>query len=232
MWFLTGFVSGAEATPRLLRFDPAVMEIGDVRYDGGVVKVVFTYTNIADKPVTVLDVHVMCRCTVPSWDHKPVAPGKQGRIEVSYDPSSFIGEQNAHMTVIATNGDYERYNTITIHGNVIRDETLLQMRHPYHLGEDLRSELVTVGLRLRKRGETVVREVSFLNDSPEPMTLRVKGSWRAKVEAPSAIGPHGTVKVKLTYRTWFMRSGSYIDSLRVEANGKKQKSLVLKGAIE
>ena len=90
MWFATAFAGWSQTTP-LLRFEEPVAEIGSVRYDGGSVSVRFTFTNIADKPVTVLDVHAMCGCTVPQWDRKSVKPGKTGWIDVTYDPTSFIG---------------------------------------------------------------------------------------------------------------------------------------------
>lgn len=231
-WFLSGVFAWAGATPKLLRFDPAVIEIGEVRFDGGTVKVRFNYTNIADKPVTVVEVHPMCGCTVPTWDHKSVKPGKSAYIDVEYDPFNFIGEQNAHLTVISSNGEYERLNTITIHGKVLRDETLLQIRHPYTLAPGLRCEVEAVGLRLRNSRETVHRDISFLNDSDREIRLGFKGSWRVRVEAPATVAPHKAVVVKLSYRTWFKRSGKYEEPLDIYIDGIKVASLPLKGAIE
>ena len=231
MWFATALQGWSQTTP-LLRFDEPVAEIGSVRYDGGPVKVRFTYTNIDTKPVSVLDVHVMCGCTVPEWSRKEVRPGQKGVIDVTYDPSSFIGEQHAHMTVISSNGEWQRYNTITVHGTVLRDETLLQVRHPYKFGEGLRADVEAVGLRLRTSRETVQREISLLNDSDAPMTVSFKGSWRVRVEGPVTIGPHKAVKVKLRYRTWFKRKGEYEEPLHIFVNGIPVQDLSLKGAIE
>jgi len=166
---LAGIFVPAEAAPRLLRFDVPVQDIGHLRYDAGNVKVIFEYVNVSDKPVTILDIHAQCGCTKPVWKRRAVAPGARSRVEVEYDPSSFIGEQNAHLTVISTNGDYKKFNTITVRSFVERDETLEQIRHPYILSPGLRSDRDAVGMRLSVKGEKAIRHFELYNDSEEPL---------------------------------------------------------------
>ena len=222
-----------ETTPRILQFTPNVIEIGTVRYDGGPVTVTFEGENICSKPVTILDVRPQCGCTVPSFSRKEVRPGEKARITVTFDPSGTYGEQKRYLTVIATNGDYRKFNTLEVHGQVERDQTEAEIRFPALLGEGIRTELETVGLRKRKAGETVTRTLVLYNDSPEKVKLSWKGSRRMRGTLESKVlEPGARTSLVLTYRTKGLRSGDFSDELVIRANGKALKPVVLKGTIE
>ena len=104
--------ASGQGNPRILRFDSPVMEIDTVRYDGGPVTVRFECTNISDRKVSIVDVHSQCGCAKPSFSREPIAPGAKGYVDVVLDPSHLFAGQTRHLTVIATNGDYRKFNTI------------------------------------------------------------------------------------------------------------------------
>ena len=135
------------------------------------VKVRFECVNTSDRPVTILEVQARCGCIKATWKRKAVKPGKRAFIDVEYDPSRFIGEHKAQMTILSTNGELRKYNTITVRSYVERDETVEQMRHPYILFPGLRSDREVIGMRLCRKGETPIRHFELLNDSSAPVTL-------------------------------------------------------------
>ena len=136
-------------------------------------EVTFSFQNVSGKPVTLLDVRPQCGCTVPVYSRSAVGPGKKGTVKVTFDPSQTYGEQKRYLTVVSTNGDYRKLNTIQVHGYVRRDQTPSEIRFPFHLGAGIRTELETVGLRRRTAGEVVRRSIVLYNDSQVPVTL----SW-------------------------------------------------------
>lgn len=225
--------SAAQQTPRILRFTPSVIEIGTVRYDGGPVTVSFECENIAPKPVTILEVRPQCGCTKPEYSRKSIGPGKKTTVKVTFDPSDTFGEQKRYLTVIATNGDYRKFNTLEVHGFVERDQTEAQIRFPYLLGEGLRTELETVGLRKRKAGEVVRRSIVLYNDGGTPLFISWKRNRRVGVVPGSTtLAPGERTTLEIQYRTRGMKAGEFTDSFILLANGTELNPIILQGTIE
>ena len=222
-----------ETTPRILRFDPNVIEIGTVRFDGGPVTVTFVGENIASKPVTILDVRSQCGCAVPAFSRKEIRPGEKTRITVTFDPSGTFGEQKRYLTVIATNGDYRKFNTLEVHGQVERDQTEAEIRFPVLLGAGIRTELETVGLRKRKAGETVRRTIVLHNDSP--VAVKLSRKWNRRIRGDlekDVLAPGERTALELEYRTRGLKKGDFSDALVLRADGKDLKPILLQGTIE
>ena len=119
---LLSFAQGTgEGGGRLLRFEPAVVNLGEIDASTGSVEVSFTFENISSSDVTVVDVHAQCGCTVPSFSHSSVKPGKKGVIKVKLLTNDLSGPQKRHLTVVSTNGETKRFSTISIVCSVKRD---------------------------------------------------------------------------------------------------------------
>ena len=229
---LAGVQTLAGQTSRILRFDPSVMEMDTVRYDAGTVKLRFECTNICDKPVTILDVHSQCGCAKPGFSSAPISPGGKGYVDVVLDPSTLFAEQNRHLTVIATNGDYRKFNTITVHGYVARDVTEEEARYPHELVPGLRSEVSVLGMRLNKRGEVSEKVFSIYNGTGKTMALKWASDYRnVKVEIPSELAPGSSARVTVRLDTAKLPEGDFVESMYIYADGKKA-SVTLKGAVE
>lgn len=225
--------TAAGETARLLRFSPSVIEFGTVRYDAGPVTVTFVCENISPKAVTILDVHAQCGCTKASFSREAIAPGATARVEVVLDPSTLYGEQNRHLTVIATGGDYRKFNTLTVHGVVERDQSPAEIRFPFLLGAGIRTELGTVGLRKRTSGEKVKRSVVLYNDSSAPVRLSRKWNWRIKGEVKDKVlAPGARTTLDFTYDTRWKGEGDFEDVLVLKADGKALTPITLIGTID
>ena len=46
----------------------------------------FTIKNTGKKPLLIYEVKASCGCTVPTWNKKPIEPGKSDQIEVTFHP--------------------------------------------------------------------------------------------------------------------------------------------------
>lgn len=231
--FLPQTIVWGEGTPRILRFEPAEISIDTVKYDAGELKLRFECTNICDKPVVILEVRSQCGCAKPTFGRNSIAPGGKGYVDVIFDPKTLFADQKKHLTVVASNGDYRKFNTLTITGYVDRGVTEDEVRYPYLLAPGLRSNLDALGMRLSKRGDSPERELVLLNTSSSEITLDWSSDDRSvSAELPFVIGPGETAKVKVKVRTWGIPSGSYEKILHLVVNGERSAPVSIKGAVQ
>lgn len=223
-----------EGTPRILSFEPNVISIDTVRYDAGEITVRFECTNICDKPVAIIDVRSQCGCTRPSFGKASIAPGKKGYVDVVFDPHTLFADQKRHLTVVATNGEYRKFSTLTITGYVDRGVSEEEVRYPYVLAEGLRSDQNTIGMRLSKRGDVPVREFTIYNGSSSVMKLDWTSDDRCVMaEVPDEIKPGESAKIKVSVKTRWIPSGTYQKSITLMINGNQQSErILLKGSVE
>lgn len=64
---------------------------------------VFKFTNTGSSDLLVSKVSASCGCTASKFTRDPVKPGKEGKIEVTFDSNGQRGIQNKTVTVL-TNG--------------------------------------------------------------------------------------------------------------------------------
>ncbi|MEJ1238167.1 DUF1573 domain-containing protein [Chryseolinea sp. T2] len=97
--FLTvaGAAFGQLAKP--VQFREETFDFGMITEEAGPALHEFLFTNNTGRPVKVLSVQASCGCTTPSWSKEPVAPGKTGFIQASYNPKGRPGYFNKSLTV-------------------------------------------------------------------------------------------------------------------------------------
>lgn len=69
-----------------ITFKEMSYNFGNVRERGGEVSHEFVFENTGDANLVILDATADCGCTVPSYPKNPVAPGKKGKIKVTFNP--------------------------------------------------------------------------------------------------------------------------------------------------
>lgn len=72
---------------------------GIVKEDGGPVSYEFQFTNDGDGNLIVYEATAQCGCTKPEFPKSPVAPGKKGKIKVTYNPIGRPGPFEKTVTV-------------------------------------------------------------------------------------------------------------------------------------
>ena len=86
-----------------ITFAQTTYDFGVIPEKKGVVSHEFVFTNTGDKPLVIQTVTAECGCTTPEYSEAPVAPGKSGKIKVTYNPLGRPGGFTKKVTV-RTNG--------------------------------------------------------------------------------------------------------------------------------
>jgi hypothetical protein len=99
----------------LMTFTETEYDFGNIK-EGDVIKHTFKFTNTGKAPLVIENATAPCGCTVPSWPKEPIAPGATGEINVQFNSTGKVGQQNKVVTITAnTQPDI---TTVTIKGNV------------------------------------------------------------------------------------------------------------------
>lgn len=93
-----------------------VFDFGVVKEKGGPVVHEFEFTNVGDGNLLILKATAECGCTRPEYLEKPIAPGKKGKIKVTYNPAGRPGAFDKVVT-ITTNGQPRKVR-VKIRGTV------------------------------------------------------------------------------------------------------------------
>lgn len=91
--------TAADGAP-VMTFDRDKWDFGEI-IQGESVEYNFKFTNTGDAPLIITDAKGSCGCTVPEWPKEPVAPGKSGRIKVTYDSKGRKAQFNKTVTITA-----------------------------------------------------------------------------------------------------------------------------------
>lgn len=83
---------------------------------GETVSTTFKFKNTGDKPLVISQVMTSCGCTVPTYSDKPVTPGSDGFIKVTFNSNGKHGDQYKIITIVA-NTKPERHQ-VYLKGNV------------------------------------------------------------------------------------------------------------------
>ncbi|MBD5358937.1 MAG: DUF1573 domain-containing protein [Bacteroides sp.] len=86
-----------------MKFSEIIHDFGTIQENGGPVSVEFPFTNTGNANLVIYDAKADCGCTIPDYPKAPVAPGKTGKIKVTYNPLGRPGAFDKVITV-KTNG--------------------------------------------------------------------------------------------------------------------------------
>ncbi len=67
---------------------------------GEQVSVIFKFENTGELPLLISKVSASCGCTASKYPTEPIAPGEEGRLEVTFDSKGQRGMQNKTVTVL------------------------------------------------------------------------------------------------------------------------------------
>lgn len=83
-----------------IKFDKTLHNFGTFPEENPVVKCVFTFTNVGDKPLVINQAVASCGCTVPTYTKTPIKPGETGTINVTYNgKGKFPGHFKKTITI-------------------------------------------------------------------------------------------------------------------------------------
>ena len=83
------------------------IKFSNIEHDFGTIaqnstnKYVYKFVNTGKEPLIVTNAKGSCGCTVPRWPKEPIAPGKEGEIEIIYKPGKQKNKQSKTITITA-----------------------------------------------------------------------------------------------------------------------------------
>lgn len=212
-------VDACAANPRLLRFDTPEHDLGTIQEADGTVALIFEFVNISQTPVVVTDVRSTCSCTIPSYSRDAIKPGEKGVVNVIFDPKDLDGDLSKSLVVVADNGSYRKFSTLTLRGSVIGRTPALERNFPCILSAALRSQDSVVGMR-QIAADTLssAKSIQLINTSDKlirlgarcesncvivylPATLEPRQSVEMQIVVDGCIAPEGTEFCSEVYLT-------------------------------
>ncbi len=79
----------------------------------------FVFHNTGATPLIIQKAEASCSCTEATFDKKPVAPGEQGVIHVTYKANNGTGHFSHYVAVYSNGADSTGYTSLHIEGAVI-----------------------------------------------------------------------------------------------------------------
>jgi archaellum component FlaF (FlaF/FlaG flagellin family) len=183
-----------------LQFKEETFDFGAVAEEGGPVTHEFVFTNGSTRPVKVLTVQASCGCTTPGWSKEPVAPGKTGYIQASFNPKGRPGFFTKSLTVTT---DLEATPIVLqIKGQVNTGGSATPS--DFHIANGnwkLKAGSFNLG-KVYRKDEFTTRDFQVLNGGNKAITFSGKfvGPAYIKVDVtPKVLAPGAKGNIKISY---------------------------------
>lgn len=106
-----------------IKFDSQTYDFGKIKEEGGKVTGRFEFTNVGNEDLILVNVKPGCGCTAANYSKEPIAPGKKGYIEATYNPYNRPGAFNKNIRVTTNEPRFEQENAVP-HMIFIKGEVL------------------------------------------------------------------------------------------------------------
>ncbi len=87
----------------VLTIDKPEHDFGEIKEADGNVTHTFIVKNTGNQPLVLTRVVPSCGCTTPEYSREPIAPGKEGRITITFNPAGRPG-QFSKLIAVYSNG--------------------------------------------------------------------------------------------------------------------------------
>ena len=174
-----------------LVFDRPAWDFGTIRETDGPVTHRFVCRNEGEHPEVILQVTTTCGCTTPRYTRKPILPGEEAEITVTYDPANRPGNFSRKLAVFTA--DRRIAAKLRITGSVIGRPKTPEELYPIDCGDGLRLEDNFHAFTYIYNGRTSVATIGYANLSDKPLTLELRpeeASGLLQADYPRRIAPN------------------------------------------
>ncbi|MBS7563613.1 DUF1573 domain-containing protein [Mucilaginibacter sp. Bleaf8] len=105
------------ASAPAMQFQKTAYDFGKIK-TGDKVSYTFKFTNTGKSPLIISDAVASCGCTKPEFDAKPIAPGQDGEIKVTFNSAGKDGLQDKMVTITANT--FHPQNVVHLTGEVTK----------------------------------------------------------------------------------------------------------------
>ncbi|KGN72186.1 DUF1573 domain-containing protein [Porphyromonas sp. COT-239 OH1446] len=105
------FVGGAVAqnknksTGAIISSPATDFDFGMIKEANGKVSHTFTIKNTGSAPLVIVNITSSCGCTEPEYSREPIAPGKETKIKITFDPAGRPGPFVKNIAVYSNGRD-------------------------------------------------------------------------------------------------------------------------------
>lgn len=228
--------SAGVSAQQQLTFEPSTWDFGSIEETDGPVSHTFTGRNTSDRPLVILDVTTTCGCTVPNFSRKPVLPGDETQITVTYDPAGRPGSFDRELWVYSS--ERKRIATLTIRGSVVPRKKSIEELYPVDAGGGLRLTSTLCTFTYIYPGTPAQSAISCINTSDQPIDIELRHdpsirSGLLRVECPKRLeaGASGQINFSYLIPAEAPRYGTVRDALELFVNGKSRGTTIVTHGI-
>ena len=117
---LTATAFAQKKVDDIAKFTTETINLGKIK-QGVPTKGVFTVTNVSNQPLIIEQANPTCGCTISDYTKEPIAAGKSGVINATYNAAN-LGHFDKHLTVKFAGID--EMKSITLTGDVVAAEEM------------------------------------------------------------------------------------------------------------
>ena len=121
---LTATAFSQKKVDDMAKFTTETINLGKIK-QGVPTKGVFTVTNVSNQPLIIEQANPTCGCTISDYTKEPIAAGKSGVINATYNAAN-LGHFDKHLTVKFAGID--EMKSITLTGDVVAAEEMEKAR--------------------------------------------------------------------------------------------------------
>jgi hypothetical protein len=183
-----------------LQFREDIFDFGSIKEQAGPANHEFTFTNNSSRAIKIINVQASCGCTTPDWSKDPIAPGKTGFIQASFNPIGRPGYFTKSLTVTT---DFDANPVILqIKGQVAVEGEGENIQFQAANGNwKLKSGSFNMG-KVFTNDDYTVRDFQVLNGGEKPITFSGKyvGPAYLKIDVqPKTLAPGEKGNIKVSY---------------------------------
>lgn len=208
---------------------------GTINEDDGIASHEFDFTNTGTSPLIIQRVATSCGCTTPDWSKEPIAPGKNGKIIVAYNPKSRPGPFSKTITVYSNSS--QNAIVLQISGEVKPHVKTIDEAYQIPIG-DIRFEKNHLPFGRMFINKTYTDTLKFLNVSENPVkvTPNIQNMDFMSVSiVPQTVKPKEIGNVIITYNPEKRNDwGFVVDRFFISINNQpfNYSPIAVSGSIE
>lgn len=223
----------ALAEQRVLYFEQPKYDFGVIAEDGGVVEHTFVGRNATDSPIVILDISAGCSCTKAQYSRKPIMPGAECSVTVTFNPlNQPEGVFYKKAVIMTPKGNVP----LTISGSITPRKKSIAEQYPLQLGSGVRMETNAHAFGYVEHGKRIQSSIGIINTSKTAVNISLKpdkASGVLEITAPKSLGAGQSATIEFGY---YLSSGCGIygslqDVLHIDINDRRSDYQLIINAI-
>ncbi len=202
-----------------------VWDFGTIAEESEILRHRFVVRNEGEYPEVILDVTATCGCTKPSFSRKPLLPGGESVIEVTFQPAGQRGV--IHRTLTLFGDRHQVIGRLTVRGEVIPRKRTIEEQFPVEVGKGVRLSSNHLPFGTVPHGEIALVELRIINTDTRSHRVRFvaeEQSGLLELQVPTLLAPGEEKRIVAGYMlpAESRRYGTLRDTYYIEVDGEQQ----------